>query len=272
LIANDRLIGFIIVDPDITGKEYEQNDYDLLRAVGKQIAHQILNINLMDDLSNSKKLEGFHEMSVFVVHEIKNLSMTLSLMIPNVETHFDKPEFRKDALKTLNQIVVKLNDFTSRLSGFSRIFNLEKAKVDINGLITGTIATLNGVINANMTQQLEPLLPLLEIDQTQIKEVLINLLMNAHNAVGLNGKIHITTLSEDGCVILSVSDNGGGMTEDFIKDKLFKPFKTTKPQGLGIGLFHSKKIIEAHGGSIDVQSEKGKGATFQIRLPVKSER
>lgn len=272
LIANDIVIGFIIIGPDITGNEYVQNDYDLLRAVGKQIAHQILNINLMDDLSNSKKLEGFHEMSVFVVHEIKNLSMTLSLMIPNVETHFDKPEFRRDALKTLNQIVVKLNDFTSRLSGFSRIFNLEKAKVDINRLIAGTITTLDGVINANMTQQLEPLLPLLEIDQTQIKEVLINLLMNAHNAVGQEGTIRISTLLHDGSVILSVSDNGGGMTEDFIKDKLFKPFKTTKPQGLGIGLFHSKKIIEAHGGSIDVQSEKGKGTTFQVCLPVKSVR
>lgn len=272
LIANDILIGFIIIGPDITGNEYVQNDYDLLRAVGKQIAHQILNISLMDDLSNAKKLEGFHEMSTFVVHEVKNLSMTLSLMIPNVETHFDKPEFRKDALKTLNQIVVKLNDFTSRLSGFSRIFNLEKAKVDINGLIAGTIATLNGVINTDITQQLQPLLPLLEIDQTQIKEVLINLLMNAYNAVELKGTIHISTLLEDGSVILSVSDNGGGMTADFIQDKLFKPFKTTKPQGLGIGLFHSKKIIEAHGGSIDVQSEEGKGTTFRIHLPVKSER
>ena len=272
LIANDILIGFIIIGPDITGNEYVLNDYDLLRAVGKQIAHQILNISLMDDLSDAKKLEGFHEMSTFVVHEVKNLSMTLSLMIPNVEIHFDKPEFRKDALKTLNQIVVKLNDFTSRLSGFSRIFNLEKAKVDINGLIAETIATLNGVINTNITRQLQPLLPLLEIDQAQIKEVLINLLMNSHNAVGLKGTIHISTLLEDGTVILSVSDNGGGMTADFIQDNLFKPFKTTKPQGLGIGLFHSKKIIEAHGGSIDVQSEKCKGTTIQIRLPVRSER
>ncbi len=272
LIANDILIGFIIIGPDNTGNEYVQNDYDLLRAVGKQIAHQILNISLTDDLSNAKKLEGFHEMSTFVVHEVKNLSMTLSLMIPNVETHFDKPEFRKDVLKTLTQIVVKLNDFTSRLSGFSKAFNLEKAKVDMNRLIVETIAALDGVIDTNITQQLEPLLPVLEIDRTQIKEVLINLLMNAHNAVGPKGTICISTILEDGSVILSVTDNGGGMTEDFIQDKLFKPFKTTKPQGLGIGLFHSKKIIEAHGGAIDVQSKKGKGTTFQIRLPVKSER
>ncbi len=272
LIANEKLIGLIIVGSDIAGSPYVQNDYDLLMAAGRQAAYHLFNIRLIEDLAMAKKLEGFHEMSTFVVHEVKNLSMTLSLMIPNVETHFDKPEFRKDALKTLSQIVVKLNDFTSRLSGFSRIFNLEKAKVDINGLIAGTIATLNGVINTNITQQLEPLLPLIEIDQTQIKEVLINLLMNAHNAVGLNGTIHISTLLDDGSMILSVSDNGVGMTAGFIQDKLFKPFKTTKPQGLGIGLFQSKKIIEAHGGSIDVQSEQGKGTTIQIRLPVKSER
>ena len=82
-----------------------------------------------------------------------------------------------------------------------------------------------------------------------------------------NGRIRVAAGERDGWVELSVSDNGDGMTREFMEKYLFKPFQTTKKQGMGIGLFHCKTIVEAHGGRIEVESEKGKGTTFRVMLP-----
>ena len=93
-----------------------------------------------------------------------------------------------------------------------------------------------------------------------------NLLLNAQEASGDGGHITLSTSNENGWVLVAVADNGCGMTDEFMANSLFKPFQTTKKQGLGIGLFHSKKIVEAHGGRIEVESARGEGSTFRVLL------
>jgi signal transduction histidine kinase len=106
------------------------------------------------------------------------------------------------------------------------------------------------------------------IDQEQIHKVLTNLVMNANEAVNGNGVIQVMTFHEGNTVSFAVTDNGCGMSAEFIEKSLFRPFQTTKKKGLGIGLFHSKLIIEAHRGKIEVNSTPGKGTEFRIVLPV----
>jgi signal transduction histidine kinase len=106
------------------------------------------------------------------------------------------------------------------------------------------------------------------MDKEQIHKVLTNLVMNANEAVNGNGVIRVTTIHEGETVGFTVSDNGCGMTEAFMEDSLFRPFQTTKKKGLGIGLFHCKLIVEAHGGRIEVNSTLGKGTEFRVILPV----
>jgi hypothetical protein len=118
-----------------------------------------------------------------------------------------------------------------------------------------------------LIQEFHPI-PKLFIDPEQIRKVLINLILNAYEAVGNDGEIRVTTKQTGGWVILSVSDNGCGISKEFIERSLFRPFKTTKKQGMGIGLFQSRMIIEGHGGRIEVESEEGKGSTFKILLPI----
>jgi signal transduction histidine kinase len=96
--------------------------------------------------------------------------------------------------------------------------------------------------------------------------------LNARDAVGDDGRIEVHTEHRDGRVLLSVSDNGCGMDKAFVKDSLFRPFQSTKKKGLGIGLFQSRAIVQAHGGTIHVQTEAGKGTTFLISLPVPAEK
>jgi signal transduction histidine kinase len=96
-----------------------------------------------------------------------------------------------------------------------------------------------------------------------------NLVLNARDALGPGGRIHLRTEHGTGGVVLSVADNGCGMSAAFLKDCLFRPFQSTKKKGLGIGMFQSRMIVEAHGGRIQVESEPGKGSTFRVSLPAK---
>ena len=113
-------------------------------------------------------------------------------------------------------------------------------------------------------------MPKFMADGEQLRSVVTNLLLNARDAVGERGRIEVKISALDGWAALSVSDDGCGMTRSFLRDSLFRPFKTTKKKGLGIGMFQSKLIIEAHHGSIRVKSDVGKGTTFQVLLPVTS--
>jgi signal transduction histidine kinase len=93
--------------------------------------------------------------------------------------------------------------------------------------------------------------------------------LNACEATAGGGEVRVATAEEDGRAVLEVTDTGGGMTKEFMERSLFRPFRTTKKQGMGIGLFHSRMIVEAHGGRIEVQSESGRGSTFKVYLPMK---
>jgi signal transduction histidine kinase len=129
------------------------------------------------------------------------------------------------------------------------------------------LAGLNGSTKAAVVRDLSPL-PKLSLDRGQIEKVLLNLFLNANEAVAQNGEIRVVTCKTDHGAVLSVTDNGCGISKEFISRSLFQPFQTTKSEGLGIGLFHSKKIIEAHRGKIEVESEEGRGTTFRIIFPV----
>jgi signal transduction histidine kinase len=132
-------------------------------------------------------------------------------------------------------------------------------------LVHTVVAALRPSLTIPLVTDLQPL-PLLQIDHDHIDKVLVNLILNAHEAGGSSGEIRVGTECRHGWVVLSVQDHGCGMTREFMEQALFQPFRTTKSQGLGIGLFQSKMIVEAHQGSIEVESEVGKGSTFRVLL------
>ena len=115
--------------------------------------------------------------------------------------------------------------------------------------------------------ELQPL-PEVCVDPAQIQSVVTNLVLNATDAVGSRGGVKVETSRRDGWIVLSVADNGCGISAEFFRDSLFRPFQTTKKRGIGIGMFQSKAIVEAHRGTIHVESETGKGTTFRVYLPI----
>ena len=267
LLAGGDLLGVMTLGDRVKYEPFSFEEIDLLKNIADQTAGSLLNLKLSEDLRKAKEMEAFQTISAFVVHDLKNLASTLSLTMQNLPTHFENPEFRDDASRIIKQSVAKVNNMCSHLSMLSKKIELKKVETDLNELISASLYCLNGCAKVSLTQNLQPV-PRIMIDPEQVQKVLTNLLLNANEAVENGGEIRITTGQKDGWTIISVSDNGCGMSKEFIERSLFRPFKSTKKQGMGIGLFQSKTIVEAHQGRIEVESEEGWGTTFRVYLPI----
>lgn len=266
LMASRELVGVMTLDERLTREPLSVEDNDLLKTIADQAAASLLNIRLSQRLLKAKEMEAFQTLSAFFLHDLKNLASTLSLTMQNLPVHFDDPDFRQDALRVISSSVAKVNTMCSRLSLLTKGLELQKTSMDLNTFVTATLADLNGSVRATLVRDLRPM-PNLNFDPEQLQKVLVNLILNANEAIGSQGEICVMTEQKSGWAIVAVKDNGAGMSKEFIERSLFQPFQTTKSQGLGIGLFHSKKIIEAHHGRIEVESELGKGSTFRVLLP-----
>ena len=176
------------------------------------------------------------------------------------------PLFRKDVLRGIGETADRINQLISRLTALRRL-ELNLAEVDLNSLVDDAVKGLNGTTNVKVVRDLR-LQPKVKLDRDQFGSVINNLLLNARDAVGSDGEVRIQTAKEDEWAIISVADNGCGMTPEFVRSSLFRPFQTTKKKGLGIGMFQSKMIVEAHHGRILVKSEPTVGTTFRIMLPL----
>jgi len=266
LCAGSHCMGVAILADRVGGTDYTVEELDLLKCMGVQIAVGLLNLRLTDEITRGKELEAFQAMSAFFVHDLKNAASTLSLTLQNLPAHFDDPLFRQDVLRGIGQTADRINALISRLSAL-RHLELNLAEVDLNLVVDDALRALNGAANINVTKRLA-LQPKLRLDRDQFGSVITNLLLNARDAVGPKGEIRIETTQNDNWAVVSISDNGCGMSQAFLKSSLFRPFQSTKKKGLGIGMFQTKMIVEAHRGRITVESEPAVGTTFRVMLPL----
>jgi len=267
LNAGGGLLGLMTLDNRISDVSFSMEDIELLKTIAGQVAGTLLNLKLSDQVRQARELEAFQTVSAFMIHDLKNLASRLSLTVENLPAHFDNPEFRKDALDVISQSVTKINTMCGNLSIVSQEIEIDRAETDFNKLVSSTLSSLNGCFKVPLIRNLQPLHKL-SIDAEQVQKVLTNLILNATEAMTDKGEIQVATEQRDGWIVLIVKDNGAGMSEEFLRHSLFRPFKTTKKQGMGIGLFQSKKIVEAHGGKIEVESKEGIGSTFRVFLPL----
>lgn len=266
MMGHGELLGILIVGDRVGGVPFSADDLDMLKCIGDHAAAGLLTVQLSKKLLQAKELEAFQAMAAFFVHDLKNSASTLNLMLKNLPVHFDDPEFRQDALRGISKTVSHINGLISRLGLLRGELKIERVDSDLNEVVNNVLAGLERASGLNLIKDLR-LSRRVALDRDQMQKVITNLVLNAAEAVAPEeGRVHVTTGEEGEWAVLTVADNGCGMSADFLAHSLFRPFQTTKKNGLGIGMFQSKMIVEAHGGRITVTSEQGKGTTFRLFL------
>lgn len=268
MVVGDEILGVLILGDRVGGAPFTWQDFDLLKCISDQIAAGLLNTRLSQKLVQAKELEAFQTMSAFFVHDMKNTANTLNLMLQNLPVHFDNPEFRADALRGVGKTVERINRLIGRLGSIRNELQIKPVEAELNSVITKALEGWEEIAGLNLKKDLAAL-PKFQFDPEQILKVATNLIFNAREAVAQNGQVQISTAQKNGFVILTVADTGCGMSREFLERQLFRAFQTTKKNGLGIGMFQSKMIVEAHKGRMEVESEPGKGTTFRVILPLK---
>jgi putative PEP-CTERM system histidine kinase len=270
LILAERWVGLLTMGKIRGGEPYDETeDYDLLKSAAAHAASAINNARLFEERMRANEMEAFHRLSSFVMHDLKNMTSMLSIVAQNAEKHLHNPEFQKDALKTISEAVARMRKMIHSLSDLPDQLKLQVKSLDFNELISDALEKICCSVEDLKIETRLGQLPQVRVDPDEIRKVIDNLLLNAHEALDGEGFVKVATEAKGEHVVFSVCDNGTGMSKDFVENLLFQPFKSTKKKGLGIGLYQCKAIIEAHGGRIDVVSEPGKGSTFSVYLPAK---
>jgi putative PEP-CTERM system histidine kinase len=271
LLAGGQCLGALVLADRVNGAGYTHEELQLLQCIADQVTSVLLNLRLANEVARSKEMEAFRTMSAFFVHDLKNAAASLNLMLKNLPVHFDDPTFREDTLRGIGNTARRIDKMIAGLTTLRQGLAFNPVDADLNQLVRQVLQRLDGTPRVELTNELEPL-PNIRADREQIQSVVTNLVLNARDALGVGGRIRVRTEHLGDSVVLTIVDNGCGMSAAFVKDSLFRPFQSTKKEGLGIGMFQSQMIVEAHGGSIRVKSEEGKGTTFRVSLPVKDVR
>ena len=274
LLDKNNLTGFIILRENLAGNDYNYEDYDLLKALARQATSAIMNARLTEELAESREMEAMGRLSSFIMHDLKNATSVLSLLTENAERHIDNPEFQKDAIKSISGTAVTMNELMQKLRNLPSRMNMNFDFGDMGAIVREVITELNfkgparlGGKSMLTFKEIEPVKTIM--DRDEIKKVILNIVINAIDATEGQGKIDITVGRQDNSGFIKISDNGVGMQNEFIETALFKPFKTTKPKGLGVGLYQCKTIVDSHSGKIKVKSKAGEGTEFTVYLPIK---
>lgn len=267
LINGDVLVGFMILARPYANISFNWEDVDLLKTIGKQIAGYLALLRVSEQLSEAKQFEAFNHLSAFVVHDIKNMVAQLSLISNNAKKYRDNPEFIDDALDTIDNTVNKMLRLLDNLKK-ERTFGSYSRYIDMNDL-------LREVIEKRKIEQPVPVLQhsdenlIVSADRDSLLSVMEHLVQNAQEATNGNGKVEIGLEHNRDTIRIIIRDDGCGMDDNFIRNRLFKPFETTKGNaGMGIGVYESRELIHKMNGTIDVKSKPGAGTAFTVSLPL----
>jgi putative PEP-CTERM system histidine kinase len=266
LLVGRRLFGFIVLLKPRFVPTLNFEDRDLLRMVGRHVGTHIKQAESDKRLAESSQFGTYHRLSAFLMHDLNNLIAQQSLVVKNAEKFRHDPKFVDDTIDTIAHSVSRMRKLMEQLSSVSK--TTASTRIDIHEVLTRAI------------QRSEPREPrptldadgesiLVEADPERLTVILEHLIRNAQDATDRDGSITITTAQADGAANIVIRDSGCGMSPEFISERLFRPFDSTKgSQSMGIGAYQAREYVRMLSGQLEVESATGQGTTFSIRLPL----
>ncbi|MEX2123378.1 MAG: XrtA/PEP-CTERM system histidine kinase PrsK [Woeseia sp.] len=265
LLLGNRLSGFILLQKPRVVPALNFEDHDLLRTVSRHVATHISQAESDRRLAESSQFGTYNRLTAFLMHDLNNLVAQQSLVVKNAERFRQNPKFVDDAIETIAHSVARMKRLMEQLSSRSA----EPARED-----TDLCETLRKAVDRSRPRLPQPELHidaeriLVHADPERLATVFEHLVRNAQDATVKDGRITVEASLADGVAHVSIGDNGCGMSAEFIRDRLFRPFDSTKgSESMGIGAYQAREYVRTLGGHLEITSEVGIGTTFAIRLP-----
>jgi putative PEP-CTERM system histidine kinase len=271
LAAQNRVIGFITLEQPRAPIALNWESFELLRALARQAASYIAEERVMQQLQDSRRLQDYAKHFAFVAHDIKNLAAQLRMVVVNAERHGDDPAFRADAFETIRRSVARMNDLLKQLRAN------EVVETAVSPLGVDAVAVIRQVLDARgaglarIRCAFECNTAAVPIAADGLASVVKLLLDNAIEASPADASIALGVRCRDGKLQIDIADEGTGMDVAFIHSQLFRPFRSTKSEGYGIGAYQTRELLRMAGGDLEVTSTPGAGTTMRVILPLAKE-
>jgi putative PEP-CTERM system histidine kinase len=268
LLLGQRLLGFMMLEQPRVIPTLNFEDHDLLRTVGRHAATHIEQAESDKRLAEASQFGAYNRLTAFLMHDLNNLIAQQSLVVKNAEKYRHNPEFVDDTIGTIANSVSRMRRLMEQLSSSST-----RPRTDLVDLVE----VLNHAVERAELRspapevKLDAEAPKIRADQERLITLTEHLIRNAQDATDDSGTIDVSLVVEGNNAVISISDTGSGMTPEFIRERLFRPFDSTKgSQSMGIGAYQAREYVRQLGGTLEVTSKVGEGTRFDIRLPVAS--
>jgi putative PEP-CTERM system histidine kinase len=265
LATGSEMTGFVILATARTAVEVNWEVNDLLKTAGRQAGAFLGQMRAAEALLEVNKFDAFNRMSAFVVHDLKNIVAQLSLMLKNAERHRDNPEFQQDMLMTVEHAVERMRQLMMQLREGATPLDSPR------GIDLGVVIRRIQAAKLRQGREIEVVLAdklIAKGHEDRVERVIGHVVQNALDATEQGGQVRVHMEKRDGHALVQVHDTGHGMSPEFLRERLFKPFQTTKPAGMGIGAYESFQYVHELGGQISVDSEVDVGTQVSLLLPL----
>ena len=266
ILQHDSLLGFVLLADPPPPFELTYEDRDLLRTAGRHVATHLAQHDADRKLAESRQFEAYHRLTAFVMHDLKNLAAQLSLIVANAEKHRRNPQFVDDAIGTIANSTARMQRLIEQLQG--REAQSLRRRVSLSEAARQACRRCAGrkPVPAFVDSSADPLV---EADPDRLAMVIEHVVRNGQDATPEDGSVSVSIRSDAARITLSIEDTGSGMSPDFVRDRLFRPFDTTKgSKGMGIGAYQVREYLNSLGGRVQVQSEPGSGTRIDLHFPL----
>lgn len=265
LMLRDEVVAFLTLKAPSQSYSLDNETLDLLRAAGRQAASYLAEEKSTRDLVDFRLLSEYNKRFAFVVHDLKNLVSQLNLTLTNAKKYFHEPEFRDDMMQTIENSVSRMNRLLTQL----RMGGVHPPVAPIEpDAVIASVADELASNGSPIKTELGAQSCRIAVDGDKFRSIMVHLINNAREAAGVKSPVVVASRAHHDKLIIDIQDDGPGMEEAYIRNELFRPFRSTKDGGLGIGVYQTRELLRMAGGELDVISRPGSGTTMRVTVPM----